>query len=525
VTRGEAAAALYTNPVIPGSCSDPSICRVGDRYYLVTSSFEYFPGIPLFESEDLVSWRHVGHVLDRASQLDLTAAPASGGLFAPTIRHDEGTFYVTCTNVSAGGHFIVHSADPPTGWSDPVWVDQDGIDPSLYFEDGVAYLCSNVEPDPGEVHEAVPTFKRGIQMSIVNPLSGEILAPPRYVWSGTGGRFPEGPHIFKRNDYYYLVIAEGGTEYGHMATVARAREIWGPYDKSPHGPMIDHRSKASPFQAVGHADLVVTPDGDWWAVCLGIRPLTVWPYHVIGRETLLAPVSWTEDGWPLVGHAGVIAETERRPHGLPMTTLDIETGHDDFTEPRLRPQWVFVRQPLDESNLLGSHPGALTLRPQGTPLDGLSPSFVGRRQQHQRFGASVGVLLENPDEHFEAGLMVRMNETHYYAIGLRASKTGGEIVLRQRFAHINLETVLGTHDEGRARLSVHGDTSHYWFTVGRGNMQLTSSKLDVRMISTEIAGGFTGVLIGMYSTSLADSSGSARFEKFQYDGYASSVSA
>ncbi len=176
----------FTNPVIPGFHPDPSICRVGGEYFLVTSSFEYFPGLPIFTSRDLVSWQPLGHVLDRESQLDLTRAPASGGIFAPTIRHHDGRFYVTATNVSDRGHFIVHAEDPAGPWSDPVWVDQNGIDPSLFFDEGHVYFTSNIEPDPAGPHVADPHFERGIQQSLVDPLTGAVLQEPRFIWGGTG---------------------------------------------------------------------------------------------------------------------------------------------------------------------------------------------------------------------------------------------------------------------------------------------------------------------------------------------------
>jgi len=172
----------FTNPVLPGFHPDPSICRVGDDFYLVTSSFEYSPGLPLFTSRDLVSWRQIGHCLTRPAQLDLSKAPSSGGLYAPTIRHHDGYFFVTCTNVTGGGHFIVHASDPAGRWSDPVWVDQDGIDPSLYFSDDRVYFTSTTGADPDGAHVSLPEFRFGVQQCEIDPFTGRKLTESRYLW-------------------------------------------------------------------------------------------------------------------------------------------------------------------------------------------------------------------------------------------------------------------------------------------------------------------------------------------------------
>ena len=201
----------YQNPVIPGFHPDPSICRAGDDFYLVNSSFQYFPGVPLFHSKDLINWEQIGHCLTRPSQLPLHDAGPWGGIYAPTIRYNSGTFYMITTNVSDKGNFLVHTTDPRGEWSEPVWLKQGGIDPSLYFEDGKCYLVSN----PGV----------GIYLCEINPKTGEQLNESKRIWNGTGGRHPEGPHIYKKDGWYYLLISEGGTEYGHKVTIARSRDI------------------------------------------------------------------------------------------------------------------------------------------------------------------------------------------------------------------------------------------------------------------------------------------------------------
>src|SRR5436190_867054 len=294
----------FTNPIIPGFHLDPSICRLGQDYFLVTSSFEYFPGVPLFHSRDLVHWRQIGHVLTRPSQLSFAHWQPFGGIFAPTIRYHEGTFYLITTNMSGGGNFYVHTRNPFGEWSDPLWVDQGGIDPSLYFDDdGRVYLSSTETlPLPDEIDLAAPFW--GIQQSEMDITTGRLLTEPRRIWAGTGGRSPEGPHLYKINGRYYLLVAEGGTEHGHMVTIARSDTAWGPWESCPHNPILTHRSFHSPFQALGHADLFEAHNGSWWLVCLGVRPQGYPPTAHLGREPFLAPVQWDDACWPHVGQHG-----------------------------------------------------------------------------------------------------------------------------------------------------------------------------------------------------------------------------
>lgn len=505
----------FTNPVLPGFHPDPSICRIGKRFYLVTSSFEYYPGLPLFASDDLVSWEQLGHVLDRPSQIDLRGAPASGGLFAPTIRHHDGVFYVACTNVSAGGHFLVTTRDLDAGWSDPIWIDQNGIDPSLYFEGDAVYFTSNVQPDPAGPHELTPPFRRGIQQSRIDVRTGAVLEGPRFIWAGTGARYPEAPHLFRRGDYYYLLIAEGGTEYGHMASIGRSGSPWGPFEPSPYGPVINHRSTASPFQAMGHADFIELPADEWWTVCLGVRPSGGWPHHVLGREVFLAPVQWTADNWPVVGDHGRISAVLPRPQ-LRSPAPRTQPARDDFDDPRFAPTRTSVRGPA-EGVSLGTRPGFLTLQPAGRPIEHSSPCFIGRRQQHHGFHAAAPIVFEEARDGDEAGLMVRMNETHFYALGVRCHRRGRQVLLRQRFGHIDLASVLGTFPPDKEiTFTLRSDGIRYFFEAAAAHRRVAAQPVDVRFVSTEIAGGFTGAFIGLYATSLGNESGVAHVDWFEY---------
>ncbi len=267
----------YKNPIIPGFNPDPSICRAGSDYYLVTSSFEYFPGVPVYHSTDMVNWQNIGYCLTRDTQLPLQKCRASGGIYAPTIRYHDGLFYMVTTNVSNKGNFYVTAKDPAGEWSEPFWVDQGGIDPTIFWdEDGKSYFLSNGH-----------TNKNGIVLSEINLKTGKRTTEPIIIWQGTGGRYPEGPHIYKKDGYYYLLISEGGTEYGHMITIARSRQIYGPYESCQYNPILTHVGKITqnnPIQGTGHADLVQDTKGDWWMVCLAFRAFNG-QHHTLGRET------------------------------------------------------------------------------------------------------------------------------------------------------------------------------------------------------------------------------------------------
>ena len=305
----------YRNPVIPGFHPDPSVVRVGDDFYLVTSSFEFFPGVPIFTSRDLVHWRQLGHVLTRESQLPLQKARPSGGIYAPTLRYHDGTFYMITTNVDGGGNFLVTAKDPAGPWSEPVWLpDFGGIDPSLFFDDdGTVYLTGQGSGSPGQ--------PRGIYQTTLDVKTGKLLGPLRLVWDRTGTRYPEGPHLYKIRGRYYLMIAEGGTEYGHMVTIARSDSPWGPFEACPRNPILTHRQTENdmPVQGTGHADLVEAADGSWWMVFLAFRPVSGY-WHHLGRETFLAPVTWDADGWPRRERraAGGARGGGREPPGAPL---------------------------------------------------------------------------------------------------------------------------------------------------------------------------------------------------------------
>ncbi len=476
----------YHNPVLPGFYPDPSVCRVGSDYYLVTSSFEYFPGVPILHSRDLVHWQQVGHCLNRPSQLPLAGAHASGGIFAPTLRYHDGTFYMTTTNVSAGGNFIVSSPAPEGPWTDPIPVEQPGIDPSLFFdEDGSVYYTTSSE---------------GALQSRIDVTSGKLLSEPKVVWKGTGGQYPEAPHLYFRDGWYYLLLAEGGTEYGHMVTMARSKSPWGPFEPCARNPLLTHRSRRSPIQAVGHADLVQAADGRWFTLFHGVRPSGYPPCYHLGRETMLSPMSWTADGFPLIGEQGrVLPQMET---SLPLHPTPEPPSHDDFDSAELALCWNHLRQPSPHS--LSKRPGYLRLNGAGSLDEVGAVAWVGRRQCH--FEVLVATCLEfGPEsENEEAGLVVRMNEQHHYEIFVTLRAGRRSVVLRRRIGSLQAEVAtraLAPDETSRIVLAIEASRMEYTFSVGPSlERRSPLGRGETRYLSTEVAGGFTGVYFGMYAS-------------------------
>ncbi|HEX6685041.1 MAG TPA: glycoside hydrolase family 43 protein [Candidatus Limnocylindrales bacterium] len=491
----------FTNPVIAGMHPDPSICRVGDDYYLACSSFEYFPGVPIFHSRDLVHWEQIGNALDRPSQLTLPAAmPSSAGVYAPTLRHHDGRFWLITTNVASGGGTMVFTTDDPAGpWSEPVRLPGvTGIDPDLAWDEDGHCWCTYA----------------GVGQVRIDPGTGQTFGPPRRLWSGApGAQAPEAPHLYRIGGYWYLLIAEGGTERGHAVSIARGPAPDGPFEPCPANPILSHRGTNRPIQNTGHADLVEAPDGSWWMVFLGVRPGGGTPgWHVLGRETFLAPVTWV-DGWPVVGEvAPSMAAPPWPSHPVPPSPV-----RDDFEGDRLHPRWVSVRsRPVEQLSLL-DRPGWLTLHARGESLDHPDITFAGRRQQH--LSCRVRTLVDAAEG--RGGIAVRLDECHHYEV----EAGDGQVRVVARIGSLRSTVATRPMPEGpvRLRIDVLASPPGDWHPSKEPDVLRLGvdeadgafdplAELDGRYLSTEVAGGFTGRVIGMYAAA-----GTVRFDWFDYE--------
>lgn len=510
--------AQFENPILPGSHPDPSVCRAGSDYYVVTSTFEYFPGLPIYHSKDLVHWRLLGHVLDRPSQLPLRGVRASGGLYAPTIRHHEGVFYVVCTLVDGteqSGNFVVIATDPAGEWSEPVWLPEaDGFDPSLFFDgDGRAWWTATREV-PGGLPGRTKVYLREF-----DPEALKLVGEEHVLWSGTSHEsvWLEAPHLYEVDGRYVLLCAEGGTDFEHSVVVATADEVTGPYRGSPLNPVLTHRhlGRDHPIAATGHADLVRTQRGQWFAVLLGTRPYGGYVYN-LGRETFLVPVSW-EAGGPVfspgtgrVEAAYDVPDLPPRPWPEPAVTDDFDT---------FDPAWMFLRTPDEVFWSVTDRPGhlRLLLRPESI-TEQVTPSAVLRRQQHQDFHASCELDFTPAGPTEAAGLVLLQNNDNHVRLLLGADR---EVTLVRRAAgreDVLARTRLG---EGVARLRFEATGQEHRALVAEGEQDWRplGEPFDGRVLSTQAAGGFTGVHIGLYATSDgAPSTSRADFGSFTYGG-------
>ncbi|MEV4058186.1 family 43 glycosylhydrolase [Amycolatopsis sp. NPDC049688] len=457
-----------TVPIVGGFHPDPSICRVGDRYYLANSSFEYVPGVPIRRSTDLVSWELLGHALTRPGQLPPSEGAANTGIYAPTLRHHDGRFFLVTTNILHPGHLIVTAEDPAGPWSDPIHVaGTDGIDPDLCWDEaGVCHLTwASFSPEAP-----------GITSVPIDPATGSMLAEPRLLWNGTGLAAPEGPHLYRIGDWWYLMLAEGGTERGHAITIARARTLEGPYEPAPSNPIFTHRSTTHRIQNTGHGDLVECPDGSWAMVYLGVRPRGKTPqFHVNGRETFLAGVDWV-DGWPVV---------DENRFTVPVVENDFI---DDFAASELHPRWV---APGVAPRVHWAGPGELVLN-----------GFLLTRALDEYWTAVVRLDVSSG----VAVFMVRIDDRHWYgltadgetvtatvAIGpavqtVSAVPAGSSVSLRIR--------ALRPPASGPFREVTEPDLVELSVFREDGEAEVLGT-FDGRYLSTEVAAGFTGRMIGV----------------------------
>lgn len=500
----------FHNPILGGYYPDPAVERVGDRYYLVNSTFAHWPGIPIHESTDLVHWSLIGHALSDPSKLTYDGLEISRGVFAPSIHHHDGTFYVVNTLIGAGGNFVVTAKDPRGPWSDPVWLKNvNGIDPSLFFDDdGKTYLVHNGPP------EGTPSYDGHCALWIHEFDPKKLEAGPGKVLVDRGvdpSKNPvwiEGPHLYRVKGWYYLMAAEGGTERNHSEVIFRSKSPWGPFEPNPK-PILTQRDlpedRANPVTNSGHADLVEMKDGSWWALFLASRPYEGFRYNT-GRETFLLPVSW-KDGWPVILEQGkAIPYVVKGPKVMKQDAqADADllggnfTARDDFDMAEPNHEWLQVHVPKQRWFELNN--GKLVIHPLATRLDEKrNASFYARRQAHQRFAASTE--LEPPGSPgTAAGLAAYQSESHWYFFGSRRVDGRLQLFLERRAGDATVVVKTVTVDTPESlRLLINGKGARYSFFYDAGDgWQSLHDNDDGSILSTEVAGGFVGTVLGPYA--------------------------
>ncbi len=519
----------FTNPVLSGFYPDPSICKKDNDYYLVTSSMEFFPCIPVFHSTDLVHWRQIGHVLEKAERFDLKSCEASGGIMAPTIRYYKGTFYVTCS--CEGNHFICTTEDPETGWNDPVYIDgAEGIDNSLFFDDdGRCYYHANCILSGGERCYG----DRVIWLQEFDYCSFRLIGPKKIVFFGAGGLWCEAPHIYKENGCYYLICAEGGTMRNHSVICARSDTIWGPYQSSPANPLLTsrHLSRSYPIQNIGHLDMVKTQNGEWWAVALGSRPYGGFDdtqrgdglggyFRNLGRETFLLPMTWERD-WPVFcPDSGKVELTYSKPR-LPDSPVELLPATTVFSTHGLGPEWNFVRTPIEKWWQTGIQGLTMKLRPQ-TIAECVNPSFIGRRQQHFSFTIETLIEFDPRADGEEAGLVLFHNRHAYitFLIGQKKQDCAARIISSYKGKQIEYESFPVRRRPAILRICTVGQTAAFYIcSIDSSEFTKVVSNVSTAMLNSDATGSHTGTYVGMYATSNGKiSENTAVFRYFSYTG-------
>ncbi|HZU51630.1 MAG TPA: glycoside hydrolase family 43 protein [Sphingomicrobium sp.] len=509
----------YHNPILQGFYPDPSLIRVGEEYFLANSTFAYFPGIPIFRSRDLVHWTQIGNAIDRPDQFNFAGLGVSEGMFAPSISEHAGTWYIVNVCVGCGGNFVVTAKSPAGPWSSPTFIHGlDGaIDASLFFdEDGTSWIVYN-GPPPGK-----PRYDghRAIWLRRFDTKTGQPASEPALLINGgirpdTDPVWIEGPHIFKRKGYYYLIAAEGGTGENHSEVVLRSTHVAGPYARGPANPILTQRDlpkgRPAAVTSAGHASFVVTPNGDWWAAFLATRPYAD-DFYNTGRETFLLPVSWQDD-WPLVLPRGeAVPAIQQRPDLPPERQGSIPTSGsfkiiDKFTERKLPLYWMMLRTPRRRWYSMNAGMLELKARPVSLGSRG-NPSFLGRRQQHADASASTMLRFCPARDGARAGLVALQNEASWYFVGLVRHGDKLSVTLDRRSATDQpLDGVTLVSVPFRARrgaplfLKVRARGARYDFYYAYKPNDWLPLKLgeDGTLLSTKRAGGFVGAMLGLYA--------------------------
>lgn len=508
----------YRNPVLPGFYPDPSAIRVGEDYYMVTSTFEYFPGVPIFHSKNLVHWEQIGHVLTRESQVNLLSRNSSEGIYAPVLRYHDGVFYMITTDVYGISNFYVTATNPAGPWSDPILIPYGNIDPSLFFdEDDKVYVSA--QAGFGETSHI-------IQYEI-DILTGKALTEPVVVWEGDEGPWVEGPHLYKIHDTYYMMTASGGTGPMHREIIGRSESPYGPFEMLPYPILTHNQLKDHPIQYTGHVELIDDVHGNWWALFLGVRPQNG-KGSVLGRETFLAPVKWSEDGWPMIdnneGHVSIQMEVPAIGEQAAAQSFK-DRVMTRFSSKGLGLEWMYTRViPGSDAVSLTEREGCLRLTGNANGLrDGGANVFVCRRQQHHSMRIETRLMFEPGQDGEIAGIAARLSDKSNYSIGVtRQNGLTGILVTAWRqgtvtnyFAPIKAQVPV--------RLSIRSDENAYEFLYtldGTSAEWISLGTMPAQNLTPDVDGAFTGVCVGMFAAGTeAGSSAHAYYDYFEYEGF------
>ena len=522
-----------TNPILRGFNPDPSICRVGDDYYIATSTFEWFPGVQIHHSKDLHNWKLITRPLNRISQLDMRGNPDSCGVWAPCLSYDDGTFYLVYSNVrSFDGvwkdtpNYLVTTTDIMGDWSEPIYLSSRGFDGSLFHDTNGNKWFLNMLLDHRNGR-----FFGGIEMQEYDPSAKKVVGKVHYLTPGTALGCTEGPHLYQRNGYYYLVLAEGGTEYGHAMTVGRSKDIFGPYDFHPDNPFISAAdSKNHPLQKCGHGDWVQTPNGDWYAVFLVGRPLTPEGRCTLGRETAIEEFIWEHD-WPYLKGNGRVPRVKIPAPELSVGIQERPATIIKFDQGQLPLEFQSLRIPITEHWCsLTARKGFLRLYGKESLNSLHCQSLLARRIQDFHVRATTSIHFQPQHFGHMAGLVFYYNTGHYHYACITSNADGTktflsvissdnfEMSFQEELAEVsNQESIILAGEMNRDRLQFYyGNDPKQLEKLG---VILDASILSddyVRDGSDRYRPAFTGSFVGICCQDLAMNTYHADFEWFEY---------
>ncbi|CCH51756.1 Xylan 1,4-beta-xylosidase [Fibrisoma limi BUZ 3] len=523
------------NPILTGFYPDPSIVRVGADYYSVHSTFSYFPGLPIMHSRDLKNWKQIGNVINRPSQMDFMGERMTRGLFAPAISYYKGTYYVTCTDIDHDGNFVVTSKNPAGPYSNPVKIPQvRGIDPSIYFDEETdkAYIIYNSDaPDRKPLYSGHRTIRMyefdyknlkvvGEEKQLVN---GGVDLSKKPVWI-------EGPHILKRNGWYYLYAAEGGTSVNHSEVVLRSKDVWGPYVPFEGNPILTQRDlpadRKDPITSAGHAQFIEGPDGNWYSIFLAVRPYEG-DYYNTGREMFIAPLTWVND-WPMIEHGekAIAYQYKTNIKEVKQKGALPQNGNFGYTmtfDKGLDLSMLFLRT-VDSSSFKTSKANGLTLTLKPETISEMgNPSFVGKRQQHLYSTAETEVMFSPKADNEKAGLVILQDERHFYFVA--KSKTDGKDVVqlfksKDKTLEMVTEVPLPSSvAKVNFKIQSEGALYSFYYSTDGKKWNLLKDQVDGKFLSTKAANSFIGCVYGLYATSSGEKSeNAASFKYLKYKG-------
>lgn len=519
---------MIRNPILPGFHPDPSIARVGDDFYIATSTFEWFPGVQIHHSRDLANWTLVARPLERADQLDMIGNPDSGGVWAPCLSHCDGLFYLIFTDVkqwTGTGYKITHNylttAPAIEGpWSDPVYLDSSGFDASLFHDDdGRKWYVSMIWD-----HRSNRNQFAGTLLQEFDPLGRQLVGPRRNIFKGTDLRLTEAPHLYRRDGWYYLLVAEGGTGYGHAATIARSRRIEGPYEVDPDNPFLSSRDDPdAPLQKGGHASLVQTQDGSWYAVHLCGRPLRD-RRCVLGRETAIQKIVWSADGWPRLAHGGRVPAVEVEAPGSAAPARAARSHREEFDAASLSIDFQSLRRPIDARwACLNERPGWLRLRGAEPTTSNFRQSLVARRVQAFDIEARACMDFQPPEFKQMAGLIAYYDTRKHYYLRVSRDDDGRRhigIIRCDAGKHDDLpETETPLPEEGLIylKISIRREALQFAYSLDNHTWQYIGPEFDATILSDDYHSlGFTGAFVGLCAQDLTGHDHPADFDWFEY---------